>query len=41
MTSIILSGDFNRHHLAWGGNHIQPRFTEDAGELIDAGDEKY
>jgi hypothetical protein len=34
-TSIILSGDFNRHHPAWGGNHIQPRFIEDAGELID------
>jgi hypothetical protein len=32
---LILSGDFNRHHPAWGGNHIQPRFVEDAGELID------
>jgi hypothetical protein len=21
-TIIILSGDFNRHHLMWGGNHI-------------------
>lgn len=34
-TCLILSGDFNRHHPAWGGNHIQPRFVEDAGELID------
>ncbi|KAF7136975.1 hypothetical protein CNMCM5793_006679 [Aspergillus hiratsukae] len=33
-TSIILSGDFNRHHPMWGGNHIQPRFIEDASELI-------
>ena len=32
---LILSGDFNRHHPAWGSNHIHPRFTEDAGELID------
>jgi hypothetical protein len=32
---IILSGDFNRHHPAWGSNHIQPRFIEDAGEVID------
>jgi hypothetical protein len=32
---LILSGDFNRHHPTWGGNHIQPRFVEDAGELID------
>ena len=31
----MLSGDFNRHHPAWGGNHIQPRFVEDASELID------
>ena len=22
-TSLILSGDFNRHHPAWGGNHIR------------------
>lgn len=21
-TSLILSGDFNHHHLAWGGNHV-------------------
>ena len=34
-TSVMLSGDFNRHHPAWGGNHIQPRFVEDASELID------
>jgi hypothetical protein len=34
-TSIILSGDFNRHHPTWAGNHIQPRFIEDAGEVID------
>lgn len=34
-TAIVLSGDFNRHHPAWGGNHIQPLFIEDAGELID------
>jgi ribonuclease HI len=33
-TSVILAGDFNRHHPMWGGNHIQPRFTEDASELI-------
>ncbi|KAI3093180.1 hypothetical protein CBS147333_10127 [Penicillium roqueforti] len=33
--SLILAGDFNRHHLAWGSNHIQPRFIEDAGELIN------
>ncbi|KAJ5215275.1 uncharacterized protein N7498_001682 [Penicillium cinerascens] len=34
-TGLILSGDFNRHYPAWGGNHIQPRFIEDASELID------
>jgi ribonuclease HI len=33
-TSIILSGDFNRHHPMWGGNHIPPRFIEDASDLI-------
>jgi ribonuclease HI len=33
-TSVMLSGDFNRHHPMWGGNHIQPRFIEDASELI-------
>ena len=32
---LILSGDFNRHHPAWGSNHIQPRFIEDASELIN------
>lgn len=34
-TSLILSGDFNHHHPAWGNNHIQPRFIEDAGEQIN------
>ena len=34
-TAIILSGDFNRHHPTWGGNHIQPRFIEDASKLIE------
>lgn len=34
-TSVILSGDFNRHHPTWGGNHILPRFIEEASELID------
>lgn len=34
-TSRILSGDFDHHHTAWGSNHIQHRFIEDAGELID------
>ncbi|KAJ5340400.1 hypothetical protein N7541_009524 [Penicillium brevicompactum] len=24
-TSIVLSGDFNRHYPSWGGNHIYPR----------------
>ncbi|KAI3094034.1 hypothetical protein CBS147333_10045 [Penicillium roqueforti] len=33
-TSIILSGDFNRHHPLWGGNHISTRFIEDASDLI-------
>ena len=33
-TVVILSGDFNRHHPMWGGNHIQPRFIEDASDLI-------
>ncbi|OGE46890.1 hypothetical protein PENARI_c093G11063, partial [Penicillium arizonense] len=33
--SVVLSGDFNRHHPIWGGNHIQPRFIEDASELIN------
>lgn len=33
--SIMLSGDFNCHHPAWGGNHIQSQFVEDASELID------
>ncbi|KAJ5135375.1 uncharacterized protein N7515_004653 [Penicillium bovifimosum] len=23
-TSIIVSGDFNRHHPMWGGNHVAP-----------------
>jgi hypothetical protein len=35
LTTVVLSGDFNRHHPTWGGNHIQPRFIEDASELID------
>ncbi|OQE00248.1 hypothetical protein PENVUL_c055G06446 [Penicillium vulpinum] len=34
-TSVILSGDLNRHHPMWGGNNIQPRFIEDASELIN------
>jgi hypothetical protein len=34
-TAIIVSGDFNRHHPMWGGNHIAPRFIEDASDLID------
>lgn len=34
-TSLILSGDFNRHHPVWGSNNIQPRFVEDASELIN------
>ena len=34
-TAVVLSGDFNRHHPMWGGNHIQPRFIEDASELVD------
>lgn len=34
-TGLILAGDFNRHHPAWGANHIQPRFIEDASELIN------
>ncbi|KAJ5642550.1 reverse transcriptase [Penicillium lividum] len=34
-TNIILSGDFNRHHPLWGGNHIPPRFIEHAGDLIE------
>lgn len=33
-TCVILAGDFNRHHPAWGGNHIQPRFIEEASDLI-------
>jgi ribonuclease HI len=33
-TSVILSGDFNRHHPTWGGNHILPHFIEEASELI-------
>lgn len=33
-TNIILSGDFNRHHPMWCGNNIQPRFIEDASDLI-------
>ncbi|KAI2700824.1 hypothetical protein CBS147333_9726 [Penicillium roqueforti] len=33
--SLILAGDFNRHHPAWGSNHIQPRFIEDTGELVN------
>ncbi|KAI3111220.1 hypothetical protein CBS147330_9923 [Penicillium roqueforti] len=35
ITTVILSGDFNRHHPAWGTNHIQPQFIEDASELIN------
>jgi hypothetical protein len=31
-TSVILSGDSNRHHPMWGGNHIQSRFIEDASD---------
>lgn len=34
-TSVILSGDFNRHHPTWGGNHTRPRFVEDATQLIN------
>lgn len=33
-TSVILAGDFNRHHRTWGGNRIKPRFVEDASDLI-------
>lgn len=33
-TSVVLSGDFNRHHPSLGGNHIQSRLIEDASELI-------
>jgi ribonuclease HI len=35
LTAIVVSGDFNRHHPMWGGNHIAPRFIEDASDLID------
>lgn len=34
-TSIVLAGDFNRHHPTWGGNYIQPRLIEEASDLID------
>jgi hypothetical protein len=34
-TSIIVSGDFNRHHPMWGGNRIAPRFIEDANDLLN------
>lgn len=34
-TSVILAGDFNRHHPTWGGNHIPPRFIEDAIDLVN------
>lgn len=30
-----MSGDLNRHHPMWGDNNIQPRFIEDASELIN------
>ena len=33
-TSIVLGGDFNRHHPMWGGNCIQSQFIEDASDLI-------
>jgi hypothetical protein len=33
-TSVVLAGDFNRHHPTWGGNHIQPRLIEEASDLI-------
>ena len=33
--SLVLAGDFSRHHPACGSNHIQPRFIEDTGELIN------
>ncbi|KAI2734742.1 hypothetical protein CBS147339_9742 [Penicillium roqueforti] len=33
-TSVIITGDLNRHHPMWGGNHIPPRFIEDARDLI-------
>ncbi|KXG45142.1 reverse transcriptase [Penicillium griseofulvum] len=33
--SIILFGDFNRHHPMWGGSHIPSGFIEEASELID------
>ncbi|KAJ5646736.1 hypothetical protein N7490_003108 [Penicillium lividum] len=34
-TSVILAGDFNRHHPTWGGNQIPPRFIEDAVDLVN------
>jgi endonuclease/exonuclease/phosphatase (EEP) superfamily protein YafD len=34
-TSIIVSGDFNRHHPMWANNYIAPRLIEDASDLID------
>ncbi|THC88818.1 hypothetical protein EYZ11_011735 [Aspergillus tanneri] len=33
-TSVVLSGDFNRHYPTWGGNHIQLQLVEDANLLI-------
>lgn len=33
--TTVLAGDFNRHHPTWGGNHILPRFSEDADDLIN------
>ena len=34
-TSVVLTGDFNRHHPTWGGNNVYPRFMEQATELIE------
>jgi endonuclease/exonuclease/phosphatase (EEP) superfamily protein YafD len=34
-TSLIMAGDFNRHHPAWSGTHVYARIMAHAEELIN------
>lgn len=34
-TSLIIAGDFNRHHPMWGGSHILSKLIEYASDLVE------
>jgi endonuclease/exonuclease/phosphatase (EEP) superfamily protein YafD len=33
--SLIIAGDFNRHHPAWSGTHVYERLVRHADELVN------